>query len=80
MLSVVVAAGLVYTAVATYRDYRELLESKDIDAVIVATNDHWHCLCTIDACRAGKHVYVEKPCCHNPREGELLVEHVMSGG
>lgn len=49
------------SSIATYRDYRRLLDDQNIDAVIVATNDHRHCACTIDACRAGKHVYVEKP-------------------
>ncbi len=61
-------------SVATYRDYRKLLEDKDIDAVIVATNDHWHCLCTINACQAGKHVYVEKPLGTSIGEGRAAVK------
>lgn len=61
------------SAVATHRDYRKLLDDKGIDAVIVATNDHWHCLCTIDACRAGKHVYVEKPLGTSIGEGRAAV-------
>ncbi|MCL4205368.1 MAG: Gfo/Idh/MocA family oxidoreductase [Pirellulaceae bacterium] len=60
-------------SIAAYRDYRKLLEHKDIDAVIVATNDHWHCLCTINACQAGKHVYVEKPLGTSIGEGRAAV-------
>lgn len=55
-------------------DYRRLLERKDIDAVVIATPDHWHALMTIDAVNAGKDVYVEKPVSHNVREGRLMVE------
>lgn len=57
-----------------YSDYRRVLERKDIDAVIVATPDHWHPLITVQACEAGKDVYVEKPISHNVREGRLMVE------
>lgn len=56
------------------KDMRRLLEDKDVDAVIIATPDHWHAPATILACEAGKHVYVEKPCSHNLREGRLMVE------
>ena len=55
-------------------DLRTILDDKSIDAVIVATPDHWHAPASILACDAGKHVYVEKPCSHNIREGRLLVE------
>lgn len=55
------------------RDFRTILGNKDITAVSIATPDHWHTPAAILACAAGKHVYVEKPCGHNPREGELLV-------
>jgi predicted dehydrogenase len=55
-------------------DMRRVLDDKSIDAVIIATPNHWHGPATILACKAGKHVYVEKPCCHNVREGRLMVE------
>ena len=57
-----------------YNDLRKLLEDKDIDAVSVATCNHWHALATIWACQAGKDVYVEKPACHNIFEGRKMVE------
>jgi predicted dehydrogenase len=55
-------------------DLRRILDDKSVDAVIVATPDHWHSIASILACDAGKHVYVEKPISHNIREGRLLVE------
>lgn len=55
------------------KDIRKLLEQKDFDALIIAAPDHWHAPAAIMAAAAGKHVYVEKPCAHNPHEGELLV-------
>ena len=55
-------------------DMRKLLEDKSIDAVSIATTNHWHALATIWACQAGKHVYVEKPVCHNIFEGQKMVE------
>lgn len=54
-------------------DFRRILDDKAVDALVVATPDHWHSPAAILGCSAGKHVYVEKPCCHNPHEGELLV-------
>jgi predicted dehydrogenase len=56
------------------KDCRKVLQDKDIDAIYIATPDHWHSPLTIMGCQAGKHVYVEKPVSHNPREGELAVE------
>jgi len=58
----------------TLKDFRKALDDKDIDAISIATPDHWHAPMTIEALKAGKHVYVEKPCGHNPAEGEMLVD------
>ena len=53
-------------------DFRRALDDKAVDAVSIATPDHWHAPMALLAMKAGKHVYLEKPCGHNPREGELL--------
>ncbi len=58
----------------TYTDMRKLFEDKDIDAVSITTPNHWHALAAIWAIQAGKHVSVEKPCCHTFHEGQKLVE------
>jgi predicted dehydrogenase len=55
-------------------DFRKALDDKSVDALVCAAPNHWHAPATILGCAAGKHVYVEKPCSHNPREGELAVE------
>ncbi len=55
------------------KDFRRVLEDKAVDGIVIATPDHWHAPAAILACSAGKHAYVEKPACHNPREGEWLV-------
>lgn len=60
-------------APASVPDFRRALEDKNVDALVVATPDHWHAPAAILASQAGKHVYLEKPGSHNPREGELLV-------
>jgi predicted dehydrogenase len=60
--------------VAEFKDFRQLLDRNDIDAVIVATPDHWHALLTVMACQAGKDVYVEKPLSHTVREGRAMVD------
>jgi predicted dehydrogenase len=56
-----------------YSDYRKLLQNKDIDAVIIGTPDHWHCLQMVEACQAGKDVYVEKPIANSIEECNLMV-------
>jgi predicted dehydrogenase len=61
-------------APAKHKDFRELLDRKDIDAVIIATPDHWHALQTVMACNAGKDVYCEKPLCTTIVEGRKMVE------
>ncbi|NLY02117.1 MAG: Gfo/Idh/MocA family oxidoreductase [Rhodopirellula sp.] len=60
--------------VAAYHDVRKLLDSKEVDAVVVTTPNHWHALVTIWACQAGKDVYVQKPASHNIFEGRKMVE------
>lgn len=56
------------------KDMRRVFDDKSVMAVVIATPDHWHAPATVLACDAGKHVYVEKPCSHNIREGRLMVE------
>jgi len=55
-------------------DFHEILDDKQVDALICAAPNHWHGPATILGCAAGKHVYVEKPCSHNPHEGELMIK------
>jgi predicted dehydrogenase len=54
-------------------DFRRILDDKDVDVLVIAASNHWHAPAAILGCSAGKHVYVEKPCSHNPHEGELMV-------
>ncbi len=63
-----------------FDDLRRILDDPSVDAVTVATPDHWHAPAAILAMEAGKHVYVEKPCSHNLREGRLLVEAARRSG
>lgn len=65
-----------YKGCAVYKDFRELCARKDIDAVVVATPDHWHALCGLEALKSGKDVYGEKPITHLFAEGKLLAETV----
>jgi predicted dehydrogenase len=59
-------------------DFRKLLENKDLDAVLIATPDHWHAIPSIEALQAGKHVYCEKPLAHNIREQQAIVKAAQS--
>jgi predicted dehydrogenase len=63
-----------------YSDFRRMLERKDIDAVIVATPDHWHAIPALQAMRAGKDVYLEKPIGHTVEEGEVLIAEATRSG
>jgi predicted dehydrogenase len=65
---------------ASDKDYRKVLESKDVDAITIAAPDHWHTPMAIAGLEAGKHVYVEKPCSHNPAEGEMLLRATQKYG
>lgn len=66
-------SGITQTTPKGEKDIRKVLADKDVDAIYIATPDHWHAPMTIMGCQAGKHVYVEKPVSHNPREGEMAV-------
>jgi predicted dehydrogenase len=57
-----------------FSDVRKMLERKDFDGMAIAAPDHWHAPAAIMGLQAGKHIYVEKPCSHNPNEGEMLVQ------
>lgn len=75
-----VAKTLVDPKALVTRSYREVLDQKDIDAVIIATPDHWHARMTIDACGAGKDVYVEKPLTHSIEEGAAILAAQKQSG
>ncbi|HPT26626.1 MAG TPA: Gfo/Idh/MocA family oxidoreductase, partial [Bryobacteraceae bacterium] len=67
-------------SVAAYDDFRKLLENKDIDAVIIASNQQWHVLQMIAACQAGKDVYLEKPLCNSIGEGPFAIQAARKYG
>ncbi|HOW71099.1 MAG TPA: Gfo/Idh/MocA family oxidoreductase [Phycisphaerae bacterium] len=67
-------ASLQGKAPQAVKDYRAILDDGTVDAVVVATPDHWHAPPTIQACQSGKDVYVEKPVAHNVREGRKMIE------
>ena len=69
----VAAVKLAGPGVEPYRDYRYIIQRKDIDAVVIATPDHWHAVQTVHACESGKHVYVEKPASVTVEEGRAMV-------
>ncbi len=63
-----------------YTDFRQSLESKNVDALVIAAPDHWHAPAALLAMQAGKDVYLEKPCSHNPNEGEILIKAASKYG
>jgi predicted dehydrogenase len=72
--------GKAYDGVATYAHYRDLLASRDVDAVVISTPDHWHCLPAIEAVEAGKDVYLQKPASLTIAEGRALSDAVKRTG
>src|SRR5688572_263178 len=68
------AKSLMGGACKAYRDFRQLLDDKSVDAVVISTPDHWHALQTMLACAAGKDVYVEKPLTLFPQEGRWMID------
>jgi predicted dehydrogenase len=72
--------GNPYSGVTTYADYRDLLANKDVDAVLISTPDHWHAKNAIDAVRAGKHVYLQKPASLTIAEGRKMSDAVNATG
>jgi predicted dehydrogenase len=72
--------GKPYDGVKVYHDYRELINNKDIDAVIISTPDHWHALIGITAARAGKHIYMQKPASLTIADGRIVSDIVQKSG
>ena len=69
-------AGSVFKNFTQHKDFREVLDNKDVDAVVIATPDHWHCLCTLHAADAGKDIYCEKPLSTTIEEGQAMIAAV----
>ena len=63
-----------------FNDYRRLLDQKDVDYVVLAVPEHWHCKMTLDAAEAGKHIYCEKPMTHTVEEGKKVVKKIKQTG
>ena len=68
------ARKLADASAVSVKDYREILDRKDVDAVLIGAPDHWHVPMTVDACAAGKDVYVEKPLTHSLAEGDRVIK------
>ncbi len=67
-------------AVEAFENYKDLLAREDIDAVVIASPDHWHAFMAIDACKAKKHIYLEKPLTFTIHEGKMLIKAVRENG
>jgi predicted dehydrogenase len=72
--------GKPFDGVKVYHDYRELLTNKDIDAVLISTPDHWHAAIAVDAARAGKHIYLQKPASLTIAEGRFMSDVISNSG
>ncbi len=73
-------AGKPTAAPKLYADYKELLANPEVDAVVIASPDHWHALMAVDACKAKKDIYLEKPLTFTIKEGQELIKAVRSSG
>ena len=73
-------AAVDLTSAKPFSDYRRLLEQQDVDYVVLAVPEHWHCKMTLDAADAGKHIYCEKPMTHTVEEGKKVVKKIKESG